>query len=393
MGDHGVKAMSGHLLQTAMLLDTLMKKFYGPAPPVPYNNLACRGPQIIAGKRLAATLRSVPPCGTHQLALPHVAQRARGVADANVRSLAFVPMRRETHGVPLEPAMTAEKRVDVTPLLRVRGSQSERLGLDAAGFPQGQNAVPALVANGRFDLFVVIAAIGQYQDLTPIIGAKRVLQGQRAQIGHHALLCALRDKTRRLAIPLAIEGKRPQWNQYVTQEPDAIGPLMTDDRALAVMERCGVFRVQTSPVWQRTVDDDHTLPGQPVASGERLGKLPGLGFGEPLQRGAGHPRMRLQQFRKERLMSSRKPGRLFEGMLRGDDHQKEQRVGANPLKPLTDGNPTFDPSLYGASEPRASPRCEHSAMGGGDDSLGKGARCPSTCGKEVICGIPGTASL
>jgi hypothetical protein len=33
-----------------MLLDTFMKQFYGPAHPVPGYNLACGGPQIIAGK-------------------------------------------------------------------------------------------------------------------------------------------------------------------------------------------------------------------------------------------------------------------------------------------------------------------------------------------------------
>ena len=61
-------------------------------------------------------------------------------------------------------------------------------------------------------------------------------------------------------------------------------------------------------------------------------------------------------------------------MLRCDDHQKEQIAGANPFKPLTDGDPTFDPSLYGASEHRASPRCEHADMGGRDDSIGQGGR-------------------
>jgi hypothetical protein len=45
-------------------------------------------------------------------------------------------------------------------------------------------------------------------------------------------------------------------------------------------------------------------------------------------------------------------------LLRGNDHQKEQIAGANPLKPLTDGNMAFDPSLQGASAHRASLRCE-----------------------------------
>src|SRR5438067_9583037 len=85
----------------------------------------------------------------------------------------------------------------------------------------------------------------------------------------------------------------------------------------------------------------------------------------------GHLGMRVQHFREEGCMQSGKPGSFFEGMLRGDDHQKEQIAGAHPPKPLTDGNMAFDPSLQGASEHRASPRCEPSSMGGGEDSTGK----------------------
>src|SRR5207249_4408183 len=103
--------------------------------------------------------------------------------------------------------------------------------------------------------------------------------------------------------------------------------------------------------------------------------------------------MRLQHSREERFVHSGKPGGFFEGMFRGDDHQKEQITGAHPLKPLTDGNMACNPSLQGASEHRTSPRCEHSDMGGGDDSTGTRSGCPGTFVKEVICGIPGTASL
>src|SRR2546428_14124078 len=157
MRDHGVKAMSGHILKTKMLLDTFMKKFYSPAHPVPHDNLACRGPQIIAGKILAATIRSVAQFRTHQLDLAYIAQVACGVSDANVHSLAFVATRRQTNGVPLEPAMTTEKRVDVAQLPRWRGGEIERVRVEAARLAQGDNEVPAFVGNGRFDLFIVVA--------------------------------------------------------------------------------------------------------------------------------------------------------------------------------------------------------------------------------------------
>jgi hypothetical protein len=73
------------------------------------------------------------------------------VSNANVHSLAFVPIRRQTNGGPLEPAMTAEKCVDVTPLPRLRGRQRKRCGFDAAGFPQGNNEVSAMA----FSIFLL----------------------------------------------------------------------------------------------------------------------------------------------------------------------------------------------------------------------------------------------
>ena len=71
---------------------------------------------------------------------------------------------------------------------------------------------------------------------------------------------------------------------------------MADDIPLAVIECFGVFRVQTGPVLQRTVDDDHDFPGQSVDPLKHLGKLPGLCFGEILQRRDRHLGMRLQHF-------------------------------------------------------------------------------------------------
>src|SRR5919205_812293 len=80
MRHHGVKAMRRHVLKTKMLLDTFMKQFHRPTHPIPGDNLACGGPQIIAGKVLAATIRSVASFGTHQLDFAHRAQGARGVS-------------------------------------------------------------------------------------------------------------------------------------------------------------------------------------------------------------------------------------------------------------------------------------------------------------------------
>ena len=155
----------------------------------------------------------------------------------------------------------------------------------------------------------------------------------------------------------------------------------------------GFTKWTSSAVLQCTGDEEQDLPGQPVASCARLGTLPGWWCGETLPRGRRHLRMSLQPFRKEGRMPAGKPGGLCERMRGGDDHQQEQITGAQPRKPLTDSDPPGDPRLDGASAHRASPRCAHADMGGGDDAIGKGSGCPSLLVKEVMCGLPGTASL
>src|ERR671939_292889 len=195
-----------------------------------------------------------------------------------------------------------------------------------------------------------------------------------------------------LAVALAIEGNRREGYQDVAQNQDDVGPLMTDYIPLAMIERFGVFRVQTGPVLQGTVDKDHDFPGQPVDAWERLGKLPGLRFRELIQRGDGHLGMRVQEFGKERGMQAGKAGRLCEGVLRGRDHQKEQITSANALKAPTDGDVTCDPRMQGASGHGASPQYESSDRGGGGDSTGKRSRCPDLLAQDVLCGLAGRAS-
>src|SRR5437660_3859217 len=103
--------------------------------------------------------------------------------------------------------------------------------------------------------------------------------------------------------------------------------------------------------------------------------------------------MRVQQCCKEGGRPAGKPGRLFEGMLRGDDHEQKQIASTHALQAPTDGDVTWNPWGQVASGHGASPQYEASERGGGDDATGKRSRCPYLYGKEVICGIRKRASL
>ena len=55
-------------------------------------------------------------------------------------------MRRDTHGVPLEPAVRAKEWGHRRPLLRLGRGEGEHCRLHTAGLPQGDDEMPCLAA-------------------------------------------------------------------------------------------------------------------------------------------------------------------------------------------------------------------------------------------------------
>ena len=114
--------------------------------------------------------------------------------------------------------MTAEKKVSTWyQLCEIGGAQIERRRFDPAGFAQGDDEVPALLGNGLFDLFIVVAAVGQHHDLAPIVGAQVCREVERLEVGHHALMLALIREALCLAVALAVEGDRLKGDQDVPE--------------------------------------------------------------------------------------------------------------------------------------------------------------------------------
>ena len=91
--------------------------------------------------------------------LPHVAQIPNRVSGAKLHSLTLCSIRRDTNGLPLEPAMIVKERSNVTPLLRLGRGQVEQGRFHTAGFAQGYNEMPMLGGDGLLDLFIVVAAV------------------------------------------------------------------------------------------------------------------------------------------------------------------------------------------------------------------------------------------
>ncbi len=98
----------------------------------------------------------------------------------------------------------------------------------------------------------------------------RVFQVQLIQGGYHESML--------LTITLALEGDRRERKQHVIDDQDNIGPWMSNDKPLAMIEGLGVFRRQTGAMLDRAVNQDRSCPGATMLGhmGQRLRTLPGL---------------------------------------------------------------------------------------------------------------------
>src|ERR1700756_4026171 len=148
------------------------------------------------------------------------------------------------------------------------------------------------------------------------------------------------------AITLAIERDGTQWDQHVMEDQHDIGPLMTNDKSLAMIERLGVFWMQTGAMLERTIHDNRNIPGQLFQLLPGFGNLLRLFLGEALQRIDGDIAMGFQHLRELGFVQSGKPGGFLERMFPGHDHQKQEVTRADVRKTSTDQDMAGDPSLH-----------------------------------------------
>ena len=134
-----------------------------------------------------------------------------------------------------------------------------------------------------------------------------------------------------------------------------VGPLMTNDKALAMIKRLGVFWLQTGAMLERTIHDKRNLPGELSQLLPGFGNLLGLFLGEVFQRIDCDLAMGFQHLRELRFVQSGEPSGFLERMFRGHDHQKQEVTRADVLKASTDEDMTGDPSLHRLRSYIASP--------------------------------------
>jgi hypothetical protein len=106
------------------------------------------------------------------------------------------------------------------------------------------------------------------------------------------------------------------------EEQHDIGPLMPNDKALAMIECLGVFWMPTGAMVERTIHDNRNIPGQLWQLLPGFGHVLGVSLGELFQRRDCDLAMGLPHLRELGCVPPGKAGSFLERMFSGRDHQK-----------------------------------------------------------------------
>jgi hypothetical protein len=138
--------------------------------------------------------------------------------------------------------------------------------------------------DGMLDLCIIIAALGEHEDIPRSMGAEVLFHVSMSEGSDDEVMFGLIGESMFSAIPLAVEGYGLERDQDVMEDQDAISPLMPDDNPFAMIEFLGVFRMPTGTMLKGTLKQKRNLPGQRLLGQvvERRGKLFRLLLGEVL---------------------------------------------------------------------------------------------------------------
>ena len=103
---------------------------------------------------------------------------------------------------------------------------------------------PLLPGNGIFDFFIVIATVGKDDNFLWVMGADIISQFKFSDIFNHPFMLSGILQPIILTVFLAVEGNWRKGNNHIVDEQYDVGPLVSDDKSLAVIEPLRIIRSQ-----------------------------------------------------------------------------------------------------------------------------------------------------
>jgi hypothetical protein len=110
------------------------------------------------------------------------------MSDAELLPLSLHPIRKETNGLPLEPAMRFEEDLDLSPTLGWTGGKMLGVGFDGSFLLQSHEKIPAFLPDGFLNPFVIIAGVGKHDHIPGTIALDVVAKIQSLEIVDHSFV-------------------------------------------------------------------------------------------------------------------------------------------------------------------------------------------------------------
>ena len=143
-----------------------------------------------------------------------------------------------------------------------------------------------------------------------------------------------------LTVLFAVEGNRRKRDQYLIDDQDDVGPLVTNDKSLTMIKPLRVFWVQAGTILERTINQDGDVEGKPFDLLKGSRQAFSLLFREAFQGIYRRILMKFQHLRELRLMKPAKPSGFLKGVFRRSDHQEKQVRGTNSFETRADPDAT-----------------------------------------------------
>jgi hypothetical protein len=231
-----------------------------PPEPIGHEDLPWSCFQIIAGEVLSAALWPFLKFGANQLDLPDMAEIGRDLSQAKFHSLFLRVTGRDPNGYPFDPAMIFEKGLHLRPPFGQRHGCMTGFGPYASGLFQGDDVCPFFLLNGLLDMFVIVAAVGQDHDLIRLVWPDIVFQIDAPNILHDGFILGPVVQLVFSAIFFGVERDWGHGDQHVPNNQDHIGPLVSNDKALAMVEPLSIVRVPGRSAVDGAVNQQEDAP-------------------------------------------------------------------------------------------------------------------------------------
>ena len=334
MGFHGAEMLRRHILEAEIHLDMFVKCLDPPPDSVAPQNLFRSCLVIAACDELALpTFPSFSEFGTHHEDPSHTSDPRQGMSHAELLPL-FLTVRKDADSFPCKHSLLFKKFGNSVPRGRFPGFRIFRIGFHTSAAFQCDDEVPASSDDRVLNPFVVIAAVGEHDDIGAVMGTDILREVESRKISDDQIMLGQIFDAVLPAVVSAVKRDGRQRNDDAADDQYDVCPLVPDHEPLSVVVPSDILGFQGGSALDRAVDYDHHLPRKAGYPLQHSRKHPRLFFREGLKGVRRDLAAVSQKFAELRPVQSRKFRREGQRMFAGLNHEGNEEPQTHCLQPF-----------------------------------------------------------